>query len=155
MITANCKQLPTSYNWPRQHYPSTKCWKLWKKVIRDILVLPTSKEYELKQPLGHWFKSPTIYYYSVVDPITNILYIQNDISTPNIYLRYIPFTSNTTKLILILPSHPTSQSQLISQNTQDGISKITRSNIHCLCLRASMQLFMNIYKIWMKWYTNF
>ena len=43
LVTGNSSPLPTSYNWPRQHYPSSKCWKLWKQAILANLVVNKSQ----------------------------------------------------------------------------------------------------------------
>ena len=90
-ITGDCYPCESKLLWPRQFYPSNKCWSAWKRALTQTFLTSTNRPYELEEPLGKWIRSPNRVYPIVADPFTKYLYKESPIK--GIYHKLSP--SNT------------------------------------------------------------
>ena len=72
----------TSLNWPNQHLPPPKAWSDWRSFLRKQFCYPCTLR--LRYPLGHWLNPPhsTQHWQTLVNPITNTVYIRTPDPTP-------------------------------------------------------------------------
>ena len=91
-ITGDCYPCASKLLWPRQSYPSQRCWTAWKKAIIQTYLSSSKQPYELAQHLGPWQRSPDGTFPIVVDPHTKSLYKESNIQ--GVYHKLEPSESH-------------------------------------------------------------